>query len=103
MKILEEYGIEEDPRFKNRYREMLIVLGCWAAYMVTMLSVAWLMGQRVPPENYTFILGFPEWILATIIIIPLVFIGIFSFIVMRVFKDESLEPWLNEKQEGGRK
>jgi uncharacterized membrane protein YhdT len=98
MKILEEYGIEEDPRLKTAFKEFLITMGLCLVYTGVTLAVAWLIGMSKPPQEYSYVLGFPTWFFLTIIVSPLVFFVVIIFLVKRVFKDMSLEPWLSEEK-----
>ncbi len=103
MKLLEEYGIEEDPRLKIAFKEMLITFGLCIVYTLTTLALAWSIGMSKPPQEYSYILGFPAWFFLGIIVCPLVFFSVIVFLVTRVFKDMSLEPWLSQgKREEGR-
>ena len=60
MDLIKEYGLEEDPRFKDTKKESIryvisfIVLSIWVwiwAYIVA----------KQDPATYKWILGFPEW------------------------------------------
>jgi len=103
MKILEEYGIEEDPRLKRAFKEFLMTVGLCLVYTGVTLAVGWSIGMSKPPQEYSYILGMPTWFFLAIIVCPLVFFGVVIFLVTRVFKDMSLEPWLEEKPKGGTK
>jgi len=100
MKILEEYGIEEDPRFKVAFKEMLMAFSLCIVYSLVTLSVAWSIGMSKPPQEYSYILGFPTWFFLAIIVCPVAFFGVVIFLVTHVYKDMSLEPWLSEGKEG---
>lgn len=100
MKILEEFGIKEDPRFKRIFREMLMTFGLCITYTIVTLAVAWSIGMSKPPEAYSYILGFPTWFFLAIIVSPLVFFGIVIYLVTHVFKEVDLDPWLPENKEG---
>jgi uncharacterized membrane protein YhdT len=98
MKILEEYGIEEDPRLKIAFREMLMTFGLCIVYTLVTLAMDWSIGMSKPPQEYSYILGYPAWFFLGIIVCPLVFFSVIVFLVTRVFKDMSLEPWTAEKK-----
>lgn len=98
MKILEEYEIEEDPRLKIAFKEMLMTFGLCIVYTLTTLTVAWSIGMSTPPQEYSYILGFPAWFFLGIIVCPLAFFCVVIFLVTRVFKDMELEPWLSGKK-----
>jgi len=100
MKLLDEYGIKEDPRLKVATREMLMTFGLCIVYSIVTIAVAWNVGMSTPPEQYSYILGFPAWFFLGIIVSPLVFFGIVIYLVLRVFKDVKLDPWLPENEKG---
>ena len=101
MKILDEYGIKQDPRLKTATKEMLITFGLCIIYSITTLAVAWNVGMATPPEQYSYILGFPTWFFLAIIVSPLAFFCVVIFLVLRVFKDVDLDPWLKKNKEEG--
>lgn len=103
MKILEEYGIEEDPRLHTAFREMLITYGVCILYSIVTLAVAWSIGMSKSPLKYSYVLGLPAWWFWGLIVCPLGFFGLVIVLVTCVFKHMSLEPWLGEKREGGKK
>jgi len=98
MKILDEYQIEEDPRLRTASKEMLITLAFGIVYTLVYLGVAWSIGMSKPVQEYSYILGFPAWLFWAMIVCPLAFFALAIFIVTRLFKDVSLEPWVSETE-----
>ncbi|MEI4768867.1 YhdT family protein [Psychrobacillus sp. FJAT-51614] len=49
-----------DPRFKIAHREALIGVGLAIAHFIWWFGFAYGLGSR-PVEEYTYILGFPDW------------------------------------------
>lgn len=101
MKILEEYGIEQDPRLARATKEMLITMFFTITYMAFTLGIAWILGMSKPPQNYSYIFGFPAWYFCVIFVSPAVFFCVMVFLVCHVIKDDSLEPWLFNANDGG--
>ncbi|WP_059103092.1 YhdT family protein [Shouchella shacheensis] len=81
---------KSETRFKVANREALI--GCALAVfnMVWWFGFAFGLGSK-PPEEYTYILGFPAWIFFSCIVGFLVMVLLVSLVVKFVLKDVSLE------------
>lgn len=83
MNLLEEYGIEEDPRFKQAKIEAIRILFFIIAETIWVFVCAY-VGTKGTPEDYSYILGMPLWyfwaFLGAGIIFPLIAIllGIFT-------------------------
>ena len=96
MDILKEYGIKKDPRFHSIGKEAVAVMVYWVLYGVWAFAFGYL-GTLTPPEEYTYIMGFPTWyfwaFLGTAILFPI--IGVILSLKM---KDISLEAHLTEEE-----
>lgn len=60
LKLLEEYGIEEDPRFKQARIEAKRI------FLLVIIETIWVFGfgywgTTMDASQYTFIFGFPAW------------------------------------------
>lgn len=89
---------KQDPRFKIAHREALI--GCALAVInfVWWFGFAYGLGSK-PPEEYTYILGFPAWIFFSLIVGTLLMM-VLVFIVERfLLTDMSLEDEDEEKED----
>lgn len=91
--VLEEYGIEKDPRLKHGKKAFFIAMMIWAIYSVVTLGFAFGVGR----DPDAVILGVPWWIhFFTIAVI----FGIIIYVVTRrVIKDFELTPWVSKEQE----
>nr|WP_321258847.1 YhdT family protein [uncultured Pseudodesulfovibrio sp.] len=80
----------QDPRFKQANKEALLALGVYALYFVWWYVCAYGMGSG-NPDNYSYVLGMPEWFFYSCIVgYPLV--TILLWIVVRFnFKDMPLD------------
>jgi len=80
----------QDPRFKIANREALI--GCALAIInfVWWFGFAYGMGSK-PPEQYTYVFGFPAWIFYSMIVGTLLMFLLVFFVVKFLLKDISLE------------
>ena len=81
--LLDEYGIEEDPRYKTAHREAKIGIVLSLFYVIWWAIFGLGLGMR-SPENYTFILGFPDWfflgpILGWVLLVILVIFSVRKF------------------------
>lgn len=90
---------KEDYRFKIAHKEALIGLALAVINFVLWYGFAYGLGSK-PPEEYTYILGFPAWIFFSIIVGTLIMF-VLVFIVVKFFlTDISLEDE-DDEQEGG--
>lgn len=60
MDLLREYGIKEDERFVQARKEALRIV------LLALVEVIWVfmfayLGTQTPPEQYSYIMGFPVW------------------------------------------
>ena len=63
--------------WQSARREMLIALSAWAMAAVWTLGVCWAWGYGRDPQSLKFILGFPDWVFAGIVV-PWIVSTIFS-------------------------
>ena len=79
---------KEDPRFKNAFKEFLMMNGVMLAY-----SIAWFVALLTWGKNpYTVVLGRPWWF--SLLFISIIF-NIIVFIATELgIKEDSLSPWL---------
>lgn len=82
---------EEDPRYAVANREMWIGLGYWAAFTAVVTTTAWLIGGNVPADETTFILGFPAWFFASVLVACSIGCLIPIVLVRRVYTDLPLD------------
>lgn len=81
---------EQESRFKVANREALIGCGLAVINFIWWFGFAYGLGSK-PPEEYTYILGFPAWIFFSMIIGTL-FMFVLVFIVVKfMLTDISLE------------
>lgn len=81
---------KQEWRFAIAHREALI--GCALAIInfVWWYGFAYGLGSK-PPEEYTYILGFPAWIFFSLILGTLLMFGLVFFVVKFMLTDISLE------------
>ncbi|MFA1820166.1 DUF997 family protein [Virgibacillus oceani] len=60
MSLLKEYGIKEDPRFKQARKESLRIMYLVIFEFIWVFTFAYI-GTLSNPNNYSYILGFPIW------------------------------------------
>ena len=87
-------GKRQDPRFKIAHREAII--GC----ILAIINFAWWYGFAYglgskPPEQYTYILGFPAWIFFSLILGTLLMIVLVWIVVKYVLTDIPLDDQEN--------
>lgn len=98
--ILEEYDIEEDPRYKVANKEAKIGIGL-ALFYVAWWSIFGLgLGLR-PVENYTYILGFPDWFFLGPILGWIILTILVIFFVKKYYQEVPLDA--EPKREPGNK
>ena len=89
MSLLGEYGLIEDKRFVRARKEALTILCIVVADTIWVFGFA-LWGYSSGPENYTYVLGLPLWLLfasiGCVIVAPLASVVFVAFI-----KNETLE------------
>ncbi len=62
MHLLKEYGIVEDPRFRQARKE------AWGVFILVLIETIWVFGfaiwgTRSDPSEYTYFMGIPLWLL----------------------------------------
>lgn len=88
--------IKVDARFKIALKEMLISMVIWVLYGTCLLSATYYF-SRGPVENYSYTLGVPTWMFCYLLIM-IVFYGIITIVVKKVFKDVNLTDAEAEKE-----
>lgn len=91
MSLLDDYGIEEDPRFKRTRQEAKVIF----AYMIVttvffFATTAW--GALTYDGSFEFILGLPTYLFITMAGLAILAI-IGSLISFYYIEDVSLEAW----------
>ena len=91
MSLLDDYGIEEDPRFKRARQEAKVVFAYMFATAVFFFgTTAW--GSITYDGSFNFILGLPTYLFITLVGLA-VFAIIGSLISFYYIEDASLEAW----------
>ncbi|GLU50513.1 YhdT family protein [Nocardiopsis ansamitocini] len=85
-----EASFEEDPRYRVAGKELMIALGYWLAFTVTVTATAWILGGNKSADELTFILGFPTWFFWSVPVTCFAFSAIAYFLVHRYFTDVPL-------------
>lgn len=88
-KILKEYGIEEDPRYRQCFKEAMAVLYLYIAHMIIVLGCVyflWYLGNK-----QSQVLGFPSYIFWGVIIVSIGLIISVWLLVKFYYKDIPLE------------
>lgn len=86
----EEQHFEIDPRYKQAARE------AWIGIIVFFLNIAWWfafaygLGMR-PPEEYSYVLGFPAWFFWSVIGSFVIFSIVIYLVVTLLYKDMPLD------------
>lgn len=86
---------QEDPRFRIANREALMGVGLAIVNFLWWFGFAYGLGRK-PPEEYTYIFGFPTWffyscIVGFILFSLLVFVMVKLFFVEVPFEDQQEE------------
>jgi len=80
---------QQDPRFRQANKEALLALGAYALYFVWWYVCAYGMGSG-NPDNYSYVLGLPEWFFYSCIVgYPLITIILWGLVRLK-FKDMPL-------------
>lgn len=88
---MKDQDFKEDPRYRIAARE------AWMAVFVFLLNFLWWfafafgLGDQ-PPQNYTFIMGFPAWFFYSVILGLLVFCILVYIMVNYFYTDMPLGP-----------
>ena len=99
MKILEEYGIEEDPRLKRAGKEAKIIWGYMLAMWIFCLAT-WGVGSHFDPGTSMWIIGMPAYVFWFVIVGGVAFTVAGIYIAWRLIKDCSLESKERKRTEG---
>jgi uncharacterized membrane protein YhdT len=86
----------EDPRYKQCNREALMGVGLGIANFIWWFVWGYGLGSQ-PPENYTYVMGFPLWFFMSSIVGAVLFTILAIVMVKKFYKDMPLGP-LNEHE-----
>ena len=89
---------KEDHRFKIAHREALIGVGLVLFNFIWWYGFAYGLGSK-PPEEYSYILGFPAWIFFSLIVGTLVMIVLVWVVVRFLLTDMQLDDESEESVE----
>lgn len=87
-----------DPRFKIAHKEALIGVGLAIFNFIWWFGFAYGLGSR-PPEEYTYILGLPDWFFYSCVIGFILMSALVIVITKFVLKEVPLDAEYNEKEE----
>lgn len=79
----------EDPRYKQCNREALLGLGLGILNLIWWFAWGYGLGS-VPPEKYTYVLGFPLWFFMSCIVGAVLFTVLTVIMVKKFYKDMPL-------------
>ncbi|WP_085991159.1 YhdT family protein [Oceanobacillus senegalensis] len=88
----------QDRRFKIANREALIGCGLAVINILWWYGFAFGLGSK-PPEEYSYILGFPAWIFLSCIVGVVVMIVLVGIVVKFVLKEVPFEDEDDQKDE----
>jgi len=80
---------EEDPRYRQCAREALIGLGLGVANLIWWFAWGYGLGSK-PPEEYSYILGFPAWFFMSCVAGALLFTFLAAYVAVKYVKDTPL-------------
>lgn len=87
--------IQEDPRFKEATREMVVTLLFWVfAFALTAILAYGLL--PADPANPALIAGLPVFVFWAGIIAPIVVVVASYFVAQYIFKDSTLDAYEEE-------
>ncbi|RKQ35819.1 YhdT family protein [Oceanobacillus halophilus] len=89
---------KQDSRFKIAHREALIGCGLAIVNIVWWYGFAFGLGSK-PPEEYSYIFGFPAWIFWSCIVGFLVMVVLVAIVVKFVLKEVPFEEENGKKDE----
>jgi uncharacterized membrane protein YhdT len=81
---------KEEWRFRVAHREALIGCGLAIFNFIWWFGFAYGLGSK-PPEEYTYVMGFPAWIFYSLIVGTLVMFVLVYLVVKFLLTDMSLE------------
>lgn len=88
-KILDDYHIETDPRFKQCFREAAMTLGLYTLHMVWTIGLAYGLWALLGPESRTF--GLPTYLFWSVVVGSLLLILIVYLTTRYLYKDMPLD------------
>lgn len=89
---------KHDPRFKIAHREALIGIGLAIFNFIWWYGFAYGLGSR-PPEEYTYILGLPDWFFYSCVIGFILMSVLIIVITKFVLKEVPLDAEFTETEE----
>lgn len=90
-----DYDIKDivvDERFIIAKKEMLITFAVQISFTLIMIFTAYTVGNG-DPKDYTYIMGMPSWWFYCLAI-TIVFLGIIYILTSKVYKNVSVEAYL---------
>ncbi len=89
-------GFREDPRYAQTRKEVIVVLVLLIANILWWFIFAYGLGSK-PPQEYSYVLGFPAWFFWSCIASLIVFSILVVLVIPMFFKDIPLDS----ESEGG--
>ncbi len=86
----------EDPRYKQCNKEALLGLGLGILNLIWWFVWGYGLGSK-PPEEYTYVLGFPLWFFMSCVLGAILFTILAIVIVTKYFKDMPLGTLTKEE------
>ncbi|HHU69416.1 MAG TPA: YhdT family protein [Thermoanaerobacterales bacterium] len=86
----------EDPRYKQCNKEALLGLGLGILNLIWWFVWGYGLGSK-PPEEYTYVLGFPLWFFMSCVVGAILFTILAIVIVTKYFKDMPLGTLTKEE------
>lgn len=91
-------GFVEDPRYKQCNKEALMGMGLGILNLIWWFAFGYGLGSK-PPEEYTYILGFPAWFFMSCVVGGILFTVLAIIMVTKFYKDMPLEKMTVEEAE----
>ena len=86
----------EDPRYKQCNKEALMGLGLGILNLIWWFVMGYGLGSK-PPEEYSYIWGFPTWFFFSCIVGGIIFTILAIFMVAKLYKNMPLERMTAEE------
>lgn len=99
-----DYDIKDivvDERFISAKKEMLITFAVQIAYTLIMIFTAYTVGNG-DPKDYNYIMGMPSWWFYCLAI-TVGFLGIIYILTSKVYKNVSVEAYIEVENAGSDK
>lgn len=98
MSSEKQYTYKPDPRFKIAHREAFIGIGLAIFNFIWWYGFAYGLGSR-PPEEYTYILGLPDWFFYSCVVGFILMSALIIVITKFVLKEVPLDAEYTEMEE----